>query len=151
MGSALPNDTEKTLHARRTSFNFDDEYLIFLKKNVDNLDKVWFGKLDDKYDYTAWRNRVLSLIGSKEFQDAINPKLDRTVKPEKKVHASNLITSALSGEALRVVRSNIGEPAQMLQKMDERYQPRSTGKQITKCPSWYLPAIPIYENICSLT
>lgn len=47
-------------------------------------------------------------------------------------HAGNLIVGTLSDQALRIVRSVIGDPSEMLSKLDRRYDSNSTASKIVK-------------------
>lgn len=90
--------------------------------------------LDDKSDYALWRIRIRAAISARKlgivFDRTADKEDDKVV--EKMEEASNLIVSALSDHALRVVRSVIGDPAAMMAKLDDRYDSKTTASKITK-------------------
>ena len=51
---------------------------------------------------------------------------------EQRQQASNIIVSALGDHALRVVRSVIGDPVQMMAKLDDRYDSKTIATRISK-------------------
>lgn len=97
-------------------------------------DRFRIRQLDDKSDYALWRIRVKAIIGAKGYNDEIDADGPKRPTDEEKLHASNIIVSTLSDQALRVVRSDIGEPIDMLSKLDARYDSRSTATRIAMMP-----------------
>lgn len=91
-------------------------------------ERIRIRQLDDKSDYALWRIRVTAMIDAKGFSDA----LSRAPGDESARQASNIVVSTLSDQALRVVRSVIGKPAEMLSKLDSRYDSKSTASKIAK-------------------
>lgn len=54
------------------------------------------------------------------------------MKEEQCLQASNIIVSALGDHALRVARSVIGKPKEMMQKLNDRYDSKSIANRICK-------------------
>lgn len=50
------------------------------------------------------------------------PELSKTASDKNMLHVSNIIVSALSDQSLRVVRTIIDEPVEMIAKLDSRYE-----------------------------
>lgn len=111
-------------------------------------DKLRIRPLDEKSDYSLWRLRIKAAISSKGLRnvfldssyktagastpDAPDVGQSVTATEDQKEQASNIIVSALGDHALRVVRSVIGLPHVMLQKLDARYDSKSTATRISK-------------------
>lgn len=94
-------------------------------------DRIRIRQLDDKSDYSLWRIRVTAIIDAKGLADVFSS-ADADPSGEHLRQASNIIVSTLSDQALRVVRSVIGKPEQMLAKLDSRYDSKSTASKIAK-------------------
>lgn len=58
--------------------------------------------------------------------------MHRTLLKTNKKKARNLIIHALTEKPLRVVRSKIGEPFEIIHKLDEREDSKSTASRIIK-------------------
>ena len=110
-----------------------------------DLDKFRIKPLDDKSDYCLWRIRVTAAISAKGLEcvfEKDNEKSSETsaasssanTKPtsEQCQQASNIIVSALGDHALRVVRSVIGKPQEMIMKLDDRYDSKTIASRISK-------------------
>lgn len=108
-------------------------------------DKLRIRPLDDKSDYALWRIRIQAAISAKGLEEvfeekkADNSSSDNAEKPTKSLtkaeqcqQASNLIVSALGDHALRVVRTVIGKPNQMMEKLDARYDSKTISSRISK-------------------
>lgn len=106
---------------------------------MSDTDKVRIKPLDDKDDYRLWRIRMATACDSKGLENVLAfercPEDDDESKKKFKSDqkkASNIIVAALSDRALRVVRSNIGSPYLMINKLDERYDSKSAAARIAK-------------------
>lgn len=105
-----------------------------------DTDKFRIKPFDDKGDYRLWRIRIEAACDAKEYRDVLdNNESDSTaddVVKEKfaadQKKASNLIIHSLADKPLRVVRSEIGNPFNMMKKLDERYDSKSTATRISK-------------------
>ena len=95
-------------------------------------DKIHIKQLDDKSDYGLWKIRVEAACSAKGVQNTLNVPVGIRVEDSHKSTASGIIVSALSDSALRVVRSVIGDPAEMMRKLDARFESRPTATNITK-------------------
>lgn len=95
-------------------------------------DRLRIRQLDNKSDYALWRIRVNAIIGAKGYNDAIAGDGENRPSDDTKLLAKNIIVSTLSDQALRVVRSDIGKPIDMLAKLDARYDSKSTDTRINK-------------------
>lgn len=65
-----------------------------------------------------------------------NPHVEESAE-YKKIHlackkASNLIVRSLMNKVLRIVLPSVGKPHKMLEKLDERFDSKSTATKITK-------------------
>lgn len=100
---------------------------------MSDAEKLRIKQLDDRSDYGLWKIRVEAACSSKGVSDALQKSKERTnVSDDHKKTASGIIVAALSDPALRVVRSVIGNPVDMLEKLDARYDSRSTATKISK-------------------
>ena len=105
-----------------------------------DIDKIRIKQLDDSADYDLWRIRVEAACSAKGFgavleepSAPLSSSSDETQKfADRQRQASNLVISALGDHALRVVRTVIGKPYEMLEKLDKRYNSHSTATKITK-------------------
>lgn len=102
-------------------------------------DKVRIKPLGEKDDYRLWRIRIAAVCDSKGLNNVLDhaASTDQDEEPRSKFlsdakKASNVIVTALSDRALRVVRADIGRPFAMLEKLDERYDSKSTAARIAK-------------------
>ena len=105
-------------------------------------EKVRIRPLNDRTDYRLWKIRVESACKAMHLDDVLTadelPATDATDKSnlakfaKRQCKASSLIVSALSDQALRVVRSVIGFPFRMMEKLDARYNSRTTASKISK-------------------
>lgn len=97
-------------------------------------DKLRIKRLDEKADYALWRSRVEAACFSKGLEDVLQNSNDRKDTSEehktRRLHSSNIIVSAFSDAPLRVVRNVIGEPVEMMEKLDVRYDSKSTASKI---------------------
>lgn len=100
--------------------------------------------LDEKSDYTLWRIRVVAAISAKGLDKVFEPKKkngEASSSPTREAgceatveqcqQASNIIVSALSDHALRVVRSVIGNPLKMMAKLNDRYDSKTIASRIS--------------------
>lgn len=103
-------------------------------------EKLLIKPLDDKDDYRLWRIRIFAACEGKGLEDVLhtsqNPHTEDEQKKVKfdadKKKASNIIIRSLSDMALRIVRADIGNPVQMLKKLDERFDSKSAASRIAK-------------------
>lgn len=107
---------------------------------MSETDKLRIKPLDDKSDYSLWRIRVEAACSAKGLDNVLlveEPERDTaesdiaTFKAHQ-MQASNIMVGALSDHPLRVVRTVIGKPYQMLAKLDARYDSKSTSSKISK-------------------
>lgn len=104
-----------------------------------DFEKFRIKTLDDKDDYRLWRIRIAAACDGKGLEDVLSQeRCTQEITYEKakfatnQKKASNLIVAALSDRALRVMRSNIGKPYKMMQKLDDRYDSKSAATRIAK-------------------
>ena len=96
-------------------------------------DKVRIRPLDERSDYTLWRIRIVAAIDAKGLTKTLSDTDDDTTEfKDSKRQAGNIIVSALSDQALRVVRSVMSNPKDMLEKLDRRYDSKTTASKIAK-------------------
>lgn len=113
-------------------------------------DKIYcIRPLDEQSDFSLGRLRVRTPISAKELKRVFTgrttastttegapssepetAKVD-TATEDQLEQASNIIISALGDHALRVVRSVIGEPREMMAKVDECYGSKSTTNRMS--------------------
>lgn len=100
-------------------------------------DKVKITPLTENSDYSLWRIRVRAAISAKGLKMTLvaanyttSPKTALT--DENKEQACNIIVAALGDQALRVVVDVIDNPLGMLEKLDSRYDSKSTATRIAK-------------------
>lgn len=98
---------------------------------ISSEEKIRIRQLDDKSDYALWRVRVKAAINGKKLGKVLTGTEPERNDTEKKEEASNIIVSAMSGQALRVVRPVIGNAEEMLEKLDDRYDSKSTASKIS--------------------
>ena len=102
-----------------------------------DTEKLRIKVLDEKADYTLWKIRLTAVCNFKGCDSAltserpVRPMTDDVFAGHKKT-ASGLIVTALNDAALRVVRSVIGEPVKMFQKLDARYDSKTTSSKISR-------------------
>ena len=102
-----------------------------------DYDKVRIRPLDEKSDYSLWRLRVESAVDKKGLTAAFTQKeapldVDAVAFESQKKQASGIIVEALGDHALRVVRTVKGKPVEMLEKLDGRYDSKTTASKISK-------------------
>ena len=100
-------------------------------------DKVRVHQLDDKSDYSLWRIPVESACQEKVLTAALSMTesldgIDKDNFAEKRVKVSGILVVASGDSALRVVRSVKGNPIEMLEKLDDRYDSKTTASKISK-------------------
>jgi len=106
-------------------------------------EKTRIKPLDEKSDYRLWKIRVEAACEAKDLSEALlrseNPYSNETDESLKKAafeasqrKASHIIIHALTDKPLRVIRSEVGNPFQMLAKLDERYDSKTTASRISK-------------------
>lgn len=93
--------------------------------------------LDDKSSNALLHLQVESAVNMKGLTAAFASKevptgVERTKFEEQFLQVSGIIVSALGDHALRVVRSVVGNPTEMLEKLDARYGSKLTASRITK-------------------
>lgn len=93
--------------------------------------------LDDKSDYSLWRIRVESACDDKGLTAAFTQKevpvdADRAKFEEQRLKASGIIVAACGDHALRVVKTVRGNPVEMMEKLDARYDSKTTASKISK-------------------
>ena len=102
-----------------------------------DYDKVRIRPLVEKSDYSLWRLRVESAVDKKGLTAAFTQKeaplyVDAVAFESQKKQASGIIVKALGDHALRVVRTVKGKPVEMLEKLDGRYDSKTTASKISK-------------------
>ena len=100
-------------------------------------DKVRIRPLDDKSDYALWRLRVESACDDRGLTAAFNQKeapagTDGSKFAQECLKVSGIIVAALGDSALRLVKSVRGKPTEMLEKLDARFDSKTTASKITK-------------------
>ena len=104
----------------------------------DSSERIRIKPLDDKDDYRLWRIRISAACDSRGIEEVLssaNQHEDATLRAKfamDQKKASNIVVAALSDKALRVVRSCIGQPNEMLRRLDERYDSKSAATCVTK-------------------
>ena len=93
--------------------------------------------LTDKSDYSLWRARIMSACSGKSLSDVFEDKTDGSRPTDEAFNkrcsqVSDLIVSALSDDAMRIVMDVIGDPKTMISKLDDRYRSKSTASKISK-------------------
>ena len=105
-------------------------------------EKIRIRPLDDKSDYALWRIRIYGVISAKSLETVFETRRQgevcsstSTTSPASETQcqqASNIIVSALGDHALRVVRTVIGKPKEMMEKLDARYDSKTIASRISK-------------------
>lgn len=95
-------------------------------------EKIRIRPLDDQSDYALWRIRVLAHIDAKGYVSVFERTFEDDSAIANRRHASNIIVNTLSDQALRVVRGVIGNPSDMMEKLDSRYDSKTTASRIAK-------------------
>ena len=100
-------------------------------------DKVRIRPLDDKSAYALWRLRVESACDDRGLTAAFNQKeapagTDGSKFAQECLKVSGIIVAALGDSALRLVKSVRGKPTEMLEKLDARFDSKTTASKITK-------------------
>lgn len=100
-------------------------------------EKMRIKPLDSNSNYMLWNIRVQTacnengLTSVRRFEES--PKESRVEEFEKmKRQASKIMISSLTDKPQRVVRSIVGSRFQMMQKLDQRYDFRTTASRISK-------------------
>lgn len=99
-------------------------------------DKLRIRQLDDKSDYSLWPIRVLAAMSAKKLTNAMSDMakdVERSTYEDHAQQASNIIIATLSDNALRVVRSAIGKPKDMINKLYDRYDSKELRLKLPKC------------------
>lgn len=101
---------------------------------TESAEKTRIKPIDDKADYALWRICVKAAMTSKGMKEVLNERSHSfdEVFTEKMETASNIIISVLGDHALRVVLSDVGDPRKMMDRLDARYDSKSTAKKISK-------------------
>lgn len=107
---------------------------------MSDLDKLRIKVLDEKSDYALWRIRLNAICCSKGCDLALTTERAADVSDAAAVEkfnkqqkdASSIIVSSLNDAALRVVRSVIGKPVAMIEKLDNRFNSHTTASKISK-------------------
>lgn len=102
-------------------------------------EKARIDPLREGQDFATWKIRIEAICHSKGLIAALEheQKPDSAKESDEIFHsnqkkACGIIVSALSNEALRVVRSDIGNPCVMLRKLGERYDSKTAASRIAK-------------------
>lgn len=95
-------------------------------------DKFRIKDLDGNSDYALWHLRVEAACVGKGLRDAFS--LERALAGS---DSNTFVTgknqaSALGDHSLRIVRTVVGKLLEMLEKLDARYDLKSTASKITK-------------------
>ena len=103
------------------------------------FDKVRIKPLQSGNDYRLWSIRIEAACDSKNLDDILNRErkphsdLDKKAKFANDMRkASGIIVGALGNEPLWIVRSEIGKPYSMINKLNERYDSKSAASRISK-------------------
>lgn len=108
-----------------------------------DVDKLRVKPLQDDTDYDLWVIRikaalralglsdVLSTDATSETSAAGDDPGGRNIEARRE-KASAVIVTALGDKALTVVRNVVGDPVQMLAKLDERYNSKTIAAKISK-------------------
>lgn len=106
---------------------------------MSDLKKIRIKPLDEKDDFRLWRIRIAAACDGKGLEGVIESassevtaadKISKFRSDQKK--ASNIIVAACSDKAFRVVRADIRNPYNMLEKLDHRYDSKSAAARIAK-------------------
>lgn len=105
---------------------------------VTDQDKLRLCQLDDKSDYSLWLICVTAAISAMKLDDAMSERASGTDTAANETfidhhqQASNIIVATLSDQAVSIVRTVIGKPNEMMNKLNERYDSKSTASKIAK-------------------
>ena len=97
---------------------------------MSDSDKIHIKTLDAKSDYGLWKIRVEAACSAKGVQDALTVRVGVLVEGSQETTASGMIVSAIIDSTLLVVCSVMGDPAEMLSKLDARFESLSTPTNI---------------------
>lgn len=107
-----------------------------------DLDKLRIKPLDEKSDFGLWKIRVNAVLRDKGLLETLQDGASETSSAaadsdpaktqERLAKASAIIVSTLGDKALCVVRHVIEDPAQMMTKLDERYNSKTLAAKISK-------------------
>jgi len=94
-------------------------------------EKTRIQPLDEKSDNSLWRVRVESSCDSKGLTAAFTKKevpegMDPDKFAQERVQASGIIVTACGDHALRVVKTIKGKPVEMMERLDARYDSKTT-------------------------
>lgn len=88
---------------------------------MDEITETRIVPLDEKFDYALWRICVRAAISTRKPSTAFTRSdTEDTGKVEKMEEASNIIVSALFVNAFRDVCMVIGDPAAIMEMLDDR-------------------------------
>lgn len=88
-----------------------------------------------------WGIPFLADNSAKKLTEAISEMtrdVDQVSEDDNQQQASNIVVVRLSDRALSVIRTVIGNPKEMMEKVKDRYDSKSTASKIAKCPNWSL-------------
>lgn len=111
-------------------------------------DKLRIRPLDENSDYSLWKIRIEAACGFKGLSVALQHKpheesgIDETMFAEAQSQESHVIVQSISDGPLRILRSSIRNPFQMIQKLDQRYYSKSKSYRIKMSELlslWYTP------------
>ena len=107
-----------------------------------DMDKLRIKPLTEDSDYDLWKIRIHAILRAQGLSDVFNQDEasesstaqdhDGRTNEQHRQKASAIIVTALGDRPLRVVRNVIGDPAQMMTKLDERYNSKSIAAKISK-------------------
>lgn len=105
-------------------------------------DKHRVKPLTEQSDFGLWKIRINAVLRDKGLLEAAQDgasqssstavDIDPAKRQERRDKASAIIVAALGDKALRVVRHVIEDPAQMMTKLDERYNSKTLAAKISK-------------------
>lgn len=88
--------------------------------------------LNDRSDCALWRISVVARINAKSYSDTFHRFSSSSERDEVNGQPRNIIGNSLSDQPSRIVSTTIGKLAEMLTKMDSRYDPKTTTSRIAK-------------------
>lgn len=98
---------------------------------MSDIDILRIKLLEEKSYYGLWKIRLQTGCSAKCFDSALEKLKEGTIVDNgHKNSASSIIGAALSESALRVVRAHIGDPVTMMEKLNSRFDSRSTAAKI---------------------
>lgn len=104
---------------------------------MSDTEKVRIKPRDERSDYALWRVRVESACDGKGLTAAFPQKkspsgADADKFAEQRLQVSGISVAALGDHALRVVKDLRGNPTEMMEKLDPRYDSKTTASKISK-------------------